>query len=45
MIKAAMELNVSQHLLNNPLNIEELAQLTESHAPSLQRLLRGLASV
>ncbi|RWS19190.1 methyltransferase-like protein, partial [Leptotrombidium deliense] len=45
MIKAAMELNVSEHLFKGALTIDELAKLTESHAPSLQRLMRGLASI
>jgi SAM-dependent methyltransferase len=44
-ISAAAELGVADHLVAGERNVEELAKLTSSHAPSLYRLLRALASL
>lgn len=42
---AAAELRIADHLTNGPKNVDELARATGSHAPSLHRLLRALASL
>lgn len=40
----AAKLDVAGHLKETPLTLEELAEKTGSHAPSLYRILRALAS-
>jgi orsellinic acid C2-O-methyltransferase len=42
---AAAELRIADLLVDGPKHVSELAQATESHAPSLHRLLRALASL
>src|SRR5262249_21590548 len=42
---AAASLRVPDQLLNGPLPVDEIARRTGTHAPSLYRVLRGLASV
>jgi ubiquinone/menaquinone biosynthesis C-methylase UbiE len=42
---AAAELRIADHLTSGPKNADELARATGSHAPSLHRLLRALASL
>lgn len=44
-ISAAAELGVADHLIAGERNVEDLARLTSSHAPSLYRLMRALASL
>ncbi|RWS24028.1 hypothetical protein B4U80_13281 [Leptotrombidium deliense] len=44
MIDAAVKLNLAEHLAKKPMTAEELAEETQTHAPSLFRLLRALAS-
>ncbi len=44
-IYAAAELGIADMLAKGPKSIEELAQITHSHAPSLYRMMRALASV
>lgn len=44
MILASVKLNIAEHLVESQLDIDELAKLTGSHAPSLFRLMRALAS-
>jgi SAM-dependent methyltransferase len=44
-VYAAARLNLAQHLAEGPMSAEELAAATESHAPSMFRLLRALAGV
>jgi SAM-dependent methyltransferase len=44
-VYAAARLNVAQYLADAPMSAEELAKATQSHAPSMFRLLRALASV
>ena len=41
-ITAAANLGVADHLTNGPQSVEALAQATNSHAPSLYRLMRAL---
>jgi hypothetical protein len=41
----AAKLNVAEILVAKPLSIAQLAEATHSHAPSLYRLMRALASV
>jgi SAM-dependent methyltransferase len=41
----AAELKIADHLADGPKHADELAQATGSHAPSLHRLLRALASL
>ena len=43
-IYAAAQLAIPDHLAERALPVEEIAQLTATHAPSLKRLLRALAS-
>lgn len=43
-IHSAAKLSVADHLNQGPLSLESLAQKTQSHGPTLQRLLRALAS-
>ncbi|MDX3659631.1 methyltransferase [Streptomyces sp. ID05-26A] len=38
------DLGVADHLADGPLSVEDLARLTETHAPSLYMALRALAS-
>ena len=45
MIHAAAKLNLADHLGDGPLTPADLAARTGTHAPSLYRLLRALASV
>jgi len=45
MIHAAAKLNLADHLAAGPLTPADLAARTRTHAPSLYRLLRALASV
>ncbi|WP_315821354.1 methyltransferase [Paraflavitalea speifideaquila] len=40
----AAKLNISDHLYNGPRSVEALASATGTHAPSLYRVLRALAS-
>ena len=44
-IYAAAELGIADMLTEGPKTIQELAQLSQSHAPSLYRMMRALASV
>jgi SAM-dependent methyltransferase len=44
-VYTAARLNVAKHLAEAPMSAEELATATESHAPSMFRLLRALAGV
>lgn len=44
-ISVAAKLRIADHLKNGAKNANELAALTETHAPSLYRLMRALASV
>jgi hypothetical protein len=44
-IYVASELGISDHLVHGPKSIDELANATNSHAPSLYRLMRSLASL
>lgn len=41
----AAKLSIADHLAGGAKSVEEIAVLTETHAPSLYRLLRALASV
>ncbi|MCI5136204.1 MAG: methyltransferase [Candidatus Electrothrix sp. AW2] len=43
-LQAAAELNIADLLNNSSKSAEELARITDTHAPSLYRLLRALAS-
>lgn len=43
-VGVAIELNIAVHLEKQPLPIDELAKRTHTHAPSLYRLMRTLAS-
>lgn len=43
-IRAICDLKVADHLTEGPRSIAELAELTGTHAPSLHRALRALAS-
>jgi hypothetical protein len=45
LIYAAAELGIADLLADGSKSIDELAQATETHAPSLYRLMRSLASV
>jgi hypothetical protein len=42
-LRAVSDLGVADHLADGPRSIEELAGLTGTHAPTLQRALRALA--
>jgi ubiquinone/menaquinone biosynthesis C-methylase UbiE len=44
-ISVAAKLRLADHLAGGAKTVEELAAATETHAPSLYRLLRGLTSV
>ena len=44
-IYVAAKLGIADLLADGPLAVEELAEATESDAPSLRRVLRALASV
>lgn len=44
-IYAAAELGIADLLADGPKSIDELARLSNSHAPSLYRMMRALASV
>ncbi len=44
-IYVAVELGIADMLAEGPKSIEELAQASQSHAPSLYRMMRALASV
>ena len=44
-LQVAAELCIADALKDGPKTIEELAAATETHAPSLQRLMRALASL
>jgi O-methyltransferase domain/Dimerisation domain len=44
-IYAAAKLNIADHLKDGPMSSDQLAETTHSHAPSLYRVLRALASV
>jgi len=44
-IHVAAELGIADLLRDNPMSVEELAQRTETHAPTLYRLLRALSAV
>ena len=44
-IYVAAELGIADMLTDGPKNIEEIALLSQSHAPSLYRMMRALASV
>lgn len=45
MIHVAARLGIADLVADEPKSVNELAQITGTHAPSLYRLLRGLASV
>lgn len=45
MIETACELNIAEQLSQKPMTAEELGKVTDTHAPSLYRLLRALASI
>ncbi len=45
MIYAAAKLDIADHLASGPKTVEELAELSNAHSPSLARLLRALVSV
>jgi hypothetical protein len=45
LIYVAARLNIADHLQKDPLTVEQLAEISGAHAPSLYRLLRALASV
>jgi DNA-binding IclR family transcriptional regulator len=45
MVYAAAKLGLADHLANGPKSAEALAGPTGSHAPSLYRLMRALASL
>jgi hypothetical protein len=45
MVCVAAELRIADFLAGGPKHVDELAQATKSHAPSLHRLLRALASL
>ena len=44
-IYIASELGIADLLCNGPLSIDSLAEKTDTHAPTLYRLLRALSSV
>lgn len=44
-LHVAAELNLADHLAEGPRGAEELAPLTETHAPSLYRIMRTMASL
>jgi hypothetical protein len=44
-LATAAELEFADHLATEPLHLDELAKRTETHAPSLFRLLRALESI
>ncbi|MDQ3179191.1 MAG: acetylserotonin O-methyltransferase [Acidobacteriota bacterium] len=44
-VSVAAKLFIADHLKDSAKTVEELAQLTETHAPSLYRLMRALTSV
>lgn len=44
-LQAAAEFNIAEHLKDGPRSIHDLATRTDTHEPSLYRLLRALASV
>jgi hypothetical protein len=44
-IYAAAELSIADHLAQGDQSVSQLAEATKTHAPSLHRLLRALASV
>jgi len=41
----AVKFNFADHLASGPKSVDELATLTNTHAPTVHRLLRGLASL
>lgn len=43
-VSVAAKLRIADHLATQPRHVAELAELTQTHAPSLYRLLRALAS-
>jgi hypothetical protein len=45
MVCVAAELRIADVLADGPMHVDGLAQATKSHAPSLHRLLRALASL
>lgn len=45
MVCVAAELRIADFLAGGPKHVDELARATKSHAPSLHRLLRALASL
>ncbi len=44
-IQVAAELGIADLLIHGPLQVEELARQTKTHAPTLYRLLRALSAV
>jgi len=44
-VYVAAKLNLADHLATGPMSAEQLAERTETHAPSLYRLMRTLASL
>ena len=44
-IRTATELRLADHLNDQPLDAQSLADATSTHAPSLGRLLRALAAI
>ena len=45
LVRVAAELKLADHLAEGSKNAEQLAQLTSTHAPSLYRVMRTLASL
>ena len=43
-VGAAAQLELADHLANGPLHVDVLAERTQTHAPSLYRMLRALES-
>lgn len=44
-LSVAAKIRLADHLVDRPKSVEELARLTGTHAPTLHRLLRALASL
>jgi O-methyltransferase domain/Dimerisation domain len=45
LLRAAAQLCLADHLIDGPKTAEQLAKITNAHAPALYRLLRTLASI
>jgi hypothetical protein len=44
-VRTTVELGLADHLSEMPTDVESLARVTETHAPTLARLLRSLAAI